>query len=169
MNKLANVSSGEIYAIPLFLSAEKDTKSFSRDKFQNKGKEFAFCRIIEDLKGGGILVEVFDYIGTLDESLSDIIKSNRLFPPISTSGLGIGKKRWKKIHLQDNYDQEKDSEYSEITLVAGTYDDLSLWKGGKTIGSISEVESEKHEKWIVWRASNLEKRIIKELFGETVS
>lgn len=33
MNKLANLTIGEIYAIPLFLSEEKDTKSFSRNKF----------------------------------------------------------------------------------------------------------------------------------------
>ncbi|MBQ4818698.1 hypothetical protein J8M14_01415 [Aquimarina sp. MMG016] len=49
--------------------------------------------MIDDLKGGGILIEVFDHIGVLNEPLSDILKSNRLFPPISASGLGIGKKR----------------------------------------------------------------------------
>ncbi|MBQ4818699.1 hypothetical protein [Aquimarina sp. MMG016] len=46
---------------------------------------------------------------------------------------------------------------------------MSLWKGGNTVGSISEVEAEKYEKWKVWRASQLEKRIIKELFGELAS
>ncbi|WP_255424794.1 hypothetical protein [Aquimarina sp. BL5] len=42
MNKSANEHSGEIFAIPLFFSTEKDTKSFSRNKFEDKGKEFVF-------------------------------------------------------------------------------------------------------------------------------
>src|SRR5690554_731367 len=165
MSKTLVINSGDIYAIPLFISEEKDNKSFARIKFQDKGKEFTFCRIIEDLKGGGFIAEVFDLVGSLDEPLSNITDSGRLFPPISISGLGIAKKRWKKIHTQESYDEEIDSKFSEITLVAGTSDDYKLWKGGTSLGNITEIEAEKYEKWIIWRASHLEKRIIKELFG----
>jgi len=163
MQKLIEVKAGEIYAIPLFLSDESSIKSFSRDNFKTRGKEFVFCRIIEDLSGGGLLIEIFDLVGTLNEDITTIISSKRLFPAISTTGLGILKKRWKKLYLQENYDREKDSQYSEITLVAGTEDSYQLWKGGKGIGFISNKEAEKYEIWQVWTPSQLEKRIIKKL------
>ena len=116
MNKLANVTAGEIYAIPLFLSEEKDTKNFARNKFEDRGKEFVFCRVIEDNGGVGILVEVFDLIGEFNQDLNTIIKSNRIFQPIAISGVAVYKKRWKKIHTQKDYDKEKHSKYSEINL-----------------------------------------------------
>lgn len=165
MNKLANVNSGEIYAIPLFLSDFSDVKSFSKEKFEETDKQFVFCRIIEDLDGGGILIEVFDKIGNLSTSIQDIVSSKRLFSPITISGVGIYKKRWKKIGIQNDYDKFRDSQFSEITLVAGVGDDVGLWKGGSDIGSINEQEASKHERWTVWRSSHLEKRILKALFN----
>ncbi len=96
MNKLANVISGEIYAIPLFLSDTPDIKSFSREKFQEEDRQFVFCRVIEDLSGGRILIEVFDKIGNLSTSIQEIISSKKLFSPVAVSGLGIYKKDGKR-------------------------------------------------------------------------
>jgi hypothetical protein len=122
MNKLANVKSGELYAIPLFITEYQDSKSFSKEKFEEPDKQFVFCRIIEDL-GGGILIEVFNKIGSLSADIHD------------------------------------------ITLVAGVEDNLSLWKGGNSMGQISENESKNYETWIVWRSSQVEKRVLKCLFN----
>jgi len=163
MKKLVNLNGGEIFAIPLFLSDISDLTSFARDKFETQGGNFAFCRVIADEQGGGFLIEVFDLIGTLSQDLNTIINSNRLFRPVAITGLGIYKKRWKKIHIQENYDKEKCSQYSEIYLVTGTEDNFQLWKGGKDAGFISNKEAEKYEMWTVWRAGHLEQRIIKEL------
>jgi len=163
MNKLANVKSGEIYAIPLFLENELDNKSFAKYRFDEYSNEFVFCRIIEDLGGGGILIEVFSKKGNLKTELNDIIIYPRLFAPITISGVAIYKKRWTRIYLQDNYDKEKDSKFSEITLITGAGKDLAMWKGGKQLGCINELQAQNFERWIVWRGSQLEKRIIKSL------
>jgi len=48
MNKLANVKSGELYAIPLFLTEYQDSKSFSREKFEEPDKQFVFCSRISE-------------------------------------------------------------------------------------------------------------------------
>ena len=167
MNKLANVKSGEIFAIPLFLTEYKDNVSFSREKFEEPDKQFVFCRIIEDLGGGGILIEIFNKVGNLSTQIHDIIIAQRLISPITISGVGIYKKRWRKIGTQCNYDKFSHSLYSEITLIAGAGDNLSLWKGGNYIGQISEEEVQKHELWIIWRSSQVEIRISK-LLHQTV-
>ncbi len=168
MKKLVTLNGGEIFAIPLFLSDEKSTKSFARNKFTDKGKEFVFCRIIEDRQGSGYLTEIFDLVGNFDESLDNILQSKRLFQPIAITGMAITTKRWRKVHLQEDYDKERDSKYSEIKLVLGSYDDLSLWQNGQET-EISETEAENYERWQIWMPSQLEKRIIKELFGEVAS
>lgn len=162
MNNLANVKSGELYAIPLFLAEHPDSKSFSREKFEEPEKQFVFCRIIEDLGGGGILIEIFDKTGNLSTKVHDIVSSGRLISPIAISGVGIYKKRWKKIGEQNDYDRLRDSLYSEITLVAGAGDNLSLWKGGRNMGQISEEEARNYEPWIVWRSSQVENRVLKQ-------
>jgi hypothetical protein len=166
MNKLANVKSGELYAIPLFLTEYPDSKSFSKEKFEESDKQFVFCRIIEDLRGGGILIEVFDKTGNLSTKIQDIISAERLIRPITISGVGIYKKRWKKIGEQNNYDKFRDSFYSEITLVAGVGNNLSLWKGGNNMGQINEEEAQSYEPWIVWRSSQVENRVLKYMIEE---
>lgn len=160
MNKLANVKSGEIYAIPLFLTNEPDNKSFAKDKFENLNNEFVFCRIIENLAFGGILIEVFNKKGHLNTEIEDIIHSQRLFAPITVSGVAIYKKRWKKIGTQDNYEKQRDSDFSEITLVAGVADDFTLWKGGQDLGYINELQAQNFESWTIWRGSQVEKRVL---------
>lgn len=70
--KKTEVMPGEIYAIPLFLPTEdimENLKNYKKEKFDNRGKEFAFCRIINDKGGSCIFVEVFDQIGTLQEDI----------------------------------------------------------------------------------------------------
>ena len=97
VNKLANVSGGEIFAIPLFLTDRSDLERFKKSDFSGENKKFAYCRIIKDRGGGGILIEVFTLIDGLSPEIEDIIQSGRLFPPIAINGLGIYKKRWPKV------------------------------------------------------------------------
>ena len=168
MRQSSKLEEGEIYAIPLFLSDEKSTKSFARNKFTDRGKEFVFCRIIEDRQGSGYLTEIFDLVGDLNESLEKIISSNRLFQPIAITGMAITTKRWRKVYVQEDYDKERDSNYSDIKIVLQDGDDYSLWQNGKET-EISETEAKNYERWQIWMPSQLEKRIIKELFGEVAS
>ena len=162
MKSVTSLKGGEIFAIPLFVSDILDTKSFSREKFEDRGAEFAFCRVISNRQGGGIFIEVFDLIGGLETDLKSIINSQRLFRPISITGLGIGKKRWKKLFVQEPYDKESDSNYSKIQLVLGFANHLRLWQNGVE-QPISVQDAETYESWDVWRASHLEERIIKAL------
>ena len=97
VNKLANVRGGEFFAIPLFLSDRSELERFKKADFLGETKKFAYCRIIKDLGGGGIIVEVFNLINGLSPRIEDIIQAGRLFRPIAVSGLGIYKKRWVKI------------------------------------------------------------------------
>ncbi|OCG64612.1 hypothetical protein A9G48_00340 [Gilliamella sp. wkB18] len=164
--KKTEVIPGEIYAIPLFLPTEdikENLKNYKKEKFDNRGREFVFCRIIDDKGGSGIFVEVFDQIGTLQEDIQSIINSPRLFSPISISGLGISKGRWKKIYTQDNYDPEKESNLSKIQLVMGRGEDSRLWQNGIE-KKISETEAKNYEQWIVWTPTQLEIRIKNKLF-----
>ena len=92
-------------------------------------KKFAYCRIIEDLGSGGILVEVFNKVGTLDISIEEVVESMRLFPPVIITPLGIRKGRWRRIGKQENYNKEQDSMYSDITFVSGAIGHYFLWRG----------------------------------------
>lgn len=162
MKKLVNVEPGEIYAIPLFLSDRPVNENFSKDKFVGEDKKFCFCRIIEDKLGSGIIVEVFNLIGDLNTDLESIIKSPRLFRPIAVAGLGIYKKRWRKIHVQENYDKEKDSQYSNMQLVIGPRDAPRLWQNGVET-PITMSQAKEYESWTIWITDDLEKRIIEAL------
>ena len=162
---MIELQGGEINAIPLFIADIPSHKSFSRKKFEDKGKEFAFCRIIENKKGSGYIIEVFDLIGDLQQDLESIITSKRLFRPIATTGMAMTKKRWKKLYMQNDYDKEKDSNASKTQLVLGTSDNFRLWENGKET-SISETEAKNYEMWKIWMPAQIEKRIIEELFKQ---
>ena len=162
MKKLVEVRPGEIYAIPLFLSDRPVSENFSREKMDGEGKEFCFCRIIEDQSGSGIIVEVFNIKGSLHTGLESILNSPRLFRPVAIAGLGIYKKRWRKIHTQENYDREKDSHYSNIQLVIGPRDAPRLWQNGVET-PITLEQAKDFEPWVVWVTDQLERRIIQEL------
>jgi hypothetical protein len=161
VNKLANVRGGEFFAIPLFLSDRSELERFKKADFLGETKKFAYCRIIKDLGGGGIIVEVFNLINGLSPRIEDIIQSGRLFRPIAVSGLGIYKKRWVKIGQQEHYDEEKDSQFSQIQLVLPALPQESprLWQNGQE-KFISFEESNDYEGWTIWLSSHLEKRII---------
>lgn len=159
MKKLVKVNPGEIYAIPLFVSDQPDVKSFAREKYGASAGEFAFCRIIEDRGGSGIIVEVFKYTGEQNADPSSILISSRLFPPIAISGLGIAKKRWRLLHADESFDKEKDAKYSEITLVLGPDNDLRLWQNGVETPITLEA-SRQYELWVIWSSSQVEKRIL---------
>lgn len=164
VNRLANVQGGEIFAIPLFLSDRSELVRFKKSDFLGEDKKFAYCRIIKDLDGGGILIEVFTLIDGLSPEIEDIIQSGRLFPPIVINGLGIYKKRWPKVGQKEKYDCEIDSQFSQIQLLLPALPGESprLWQNGQE-KLISFEESSNYEEWTVWLSPHLEKRIIESL------
>ena len=123
---MKNVIPGEVYAIPLFLTDIHFMTRVSLKDLRGDDKKFAYCRIIEERDSGGILVEVFNKVGTLDISIEEVVESMRLFPPIIIAPLGIRKGRWRRI----GNNKEQDSMYSDITLVSGAEGHYFLWRGG---------------------------------------
>ena len=166
---MKNVIPGEVYAIPLFLKDILPMTRISLKDLRGDDKKFAYYRIIEDLGVRGILVEVFNKVGTLDISIEDVVESMRLFPPIIITPLPIQKGRWRRIGKQENYNKEQDSMYSDITLVSGAEGHYFLWRGGHSLGQIPDEAIEPYEQWIFWLAPHLEKRIIKALTDEGIS
>lgn len=57
--------------------------------------------------------------GTLQEDIQSIINSPRLFSPISISGLGILKGRWKRVYTQYNYEPKKEFNLSKNLISNG--------------------------------------------------
>ena len=166
---MKNVIPGEVYAIPLFLKDILPMTRISLKDLRGDDKKFAYYRIIEDLGVRGILVEVFNKVGTLDISIEEVVESMRLFPPIIITPLPIRKGRWRRIGKQENYNKEQDSMYSDITLVSGAEGHYFLWRGGHSLGRIPDEAIEPYEEWIYWLAPHLEKRIIKALTDEGIS
>jgi hypothetical protein len=158
------VHPGEVYAIPLFLTDVPTLTRFGRrDAFSGRGAEFTYCRAIDDERGSGLLVEVYDLVGPLDADLTTVIAAPRLFRPVATTRLAMHKRRWRFVGRCDPYDRESDSDYSQIQLVLGPYEKPVLWQGGETIGPIGVEEAPSYERWQIWFADQLERRIIKEL------
>ena len=113
----------------LFLADIIDMTRVSLKDLRGDDKKFAYFRIIEERGSGGILVEVFNKVGTLDISIEEVVESMRLFPPIIITPLPIEKGRWRRIGKQENYNKEQDSMYSDITLVSGAEGNYFLWRG----------------------------------------
>ena len=170
VNKLANVIGGDIFAIPLFLSDRSELERFKKSDFLGEDKKFAYCRVIKDLGGGGILIEVFNLIDGLSPTVDGIIQSGRLFPPIAINRLGIYKKRWPKVGQEEKYDCEIDSHFSQIQLLLPALPGESprLWQNGQE-KFISLEESKDYEEWTIWLSSHIEKRIIETLKARGVS
>ena len=166
---MKNVIPGEVYAIPLFLKDILPMTRVSLKDLRGDDKKFAYFRIIEERGSGGILVEVFNKVGTLDISIEEVVESMRLFPPVTITPLGIRKGRWRRIGKQENYNKEQDSMYSDITLVSGAEGHYFLWRGGHSLGRIPDEAIEPYEQWFYWRAHHLEERIIKALTEEGIS
>ena len=152
---------GEIFCIPLFwLDEGYDSINKLKLKKDDENKLFSFGRVIEDMKGSGILVEIFKATGPMHLDYEDIINSGRLFDPIFIFWLPIKKKRWKIIYKTPDYNKFKDSTFNNINIVFGTYDNLYLKNlaSGKEIG-ITEKDSQKYEQSVIWYPIDLERRI----------
>ena len=130
---MKNVIPGEVYAIPLFLKDILPMTRVSLKDLRGDDKKFAYYRIIEDLGVRGILVEVFNKVGTLDISIEEVVESMRLFPPIIITPLPIGKGRWRRIGKQENYNKEQDSMYSDIRQKT---------KCGLRVGRMRKIDNE---------------------------
>lgn len=156
------VNPGEIYAIPLFVSDQSPLVNFSKQDFSDEEKKFSFIRIIQDQVGAGIIFEGLNLVSTIKPNIDDLLNSKRLLNPLVMSGLGIKKKRWRKIYTQENYDREVHSRYSQITFALGTKQDPTLWKGGEQFEAAPE-EAENVEPWIIWDEDAIEKMIISAL------
>jgi len=156
---------GEIFCIPLFFDTGEQYNSKQKLRKEDANKNFAFGRVIE--QGGSILVEIFKITGTLSLNLEEITSSDLLFAPIQIFLTGVLKKRWKVIGKTENYDKYKDSNYSNINIVLGGYDNLRLYNfESNAERKITKEEARKYEMAIVWHPAQLEPRIIEELNGK---
>jgi pimeloyl-ACP methyl ester carboxylesterase len=162
MKKSVTVVPGEIYAIPLFVSELSALTTFSKRDWDRPDARFAFMRVIEDRVGAGIVIEVLNHVGGLDAAIADVARAKRLFRPVAISGLAISKKRWPRLGQQANYDRERDSGYSEISLVLAGIHRPVLWTGGRET-PISPEEASRYEPWTLWNPAQLERRIIEAL------
>lgn len=156
--KILTVNAGDIYFVPLFLSHDMSNKSYFRYKFGEEGQVFCFLRIVKDLMGSGILVEVFNYIGDANSSVESIIDSGRMFEPVLIIGDGIHKKRWRKINETENYDCEYHSNFSQIKLVIGGFDRPKIWQNNETRDPDEDISLIERGK--MWAACQLESRIV---------
>jgi hypothetical protein len=165
MKARTKLSPGELYAIPLFVSDQPILTRFTKKDWDRPDARFAFMRVIEDRAGSGIVIEVLNRVGSLDTPSAEIVRAKRLFRPVTATRLAIEKKRWTPVGMHEGYDRERDSGYSEITLVLSPTHDPVLWKGGiKT--PVSLEEASRHEPWTFWDPGELERRIIAALDAE---
>ena len=149
---------GNIFFIPLFLPLEikENRKSYSSFKF-DRNEIYAFGRLIDIDKSSGELIEIFNYIGKVPDDKNIIINSGIKFEPLHIT-MAFEKKRWRFIFETENYQKEKDSNYSQITFLLGDIDSPILWKGGlKT--KISTDEAKKHREWIISPPTIIEEAI----------
>ncbi|EKO3629261.1 Imm26 family immunity protein [Vibrio metschnikovii] len=156
--KTLTVNAGDIYFVPLFLINDMSNKSYVRYKFGEEGQIFCFLRVIKDLMGSGVLVEVFNYIGGVESSVSSIINSGRMFEPVLIVGDGIYKKRWRKIGETENYDCECHSNFSQIKLIIGGFERPKIWQNHETRDPDEDISL--IEDGIMWAACQLESRIV---------
>jgi hypothetical protein len=155
------IKGGEIFCIPLFWINEKyNPKNKLKLSKDDESKLFAFGRAISDEKGCGILVEIFNITGKMNLDYENIIHSGRLFKPVLIFWVAVREKRWKVIYQTPNYNKYEDSNYQNIEIVFGPYDNLYLENlYSKTKKRISETEALDYEQSIVWHPIQLERRI----------
>ena len=168
--RTTKIKAGNIYAIPLFLPGagadgdmKENCKNYTRENFQGRGCEFAYCRIIEDLVASGMLVEIFSIVGDLNQDFNKITSSGKLLPPLVISQLSIKKRRWKLLYNDSNYNAERDSSFSEIKMVKGIPPQLlELWQN-HALTPITEIEARQYDRWIIYYPTDIEERIRTEL------
>lgn len=161
-----NYVDGDMHAVPLFWAEELPEKRFSKKDFAGVKGPFALLRVISNERGGGLLAEVFDTVGSLDdlvESLDDVGVDKRLFRPVAVTSLPIDKGRWPLLREGDGYDKERDSGYSQIQLVVSPRSLPQLWSPATGAQPIRPEQVQQYEPWKVWMPHQLEQRIIKTL------
>ena len=161
MKKKIDINSGDIFFIPLFLEGDPSTKSYARYNFDKFEQRFCFARIIKDLQGMGILIEVFNIEGGIDTPISKIESSDRLNNPVLVFGDGIQTKRWRKIGETKNYDLEKHSNFGQIQFRLGGIG-VRIWQNHHERQS-TEEEASSIDEAIVMTAWQLEVKAIEEL------
>ena len=149
---------GGIFCIPLFLSNDfKDNrKNYYRQKLE-KSENYAFGRLIESDKTDGDLIEIFNFIGEIPSSAEIVINSGRMFRPLHIA-MAFEKKRWRFVFHDDNYDREKDSNYSKITFLLGDEIFPELWQGGVKHETES-YDTTLYDEWIVYLPVQIEDKI----------
>ncbi|OOF13494.1 hypothetical protein BZG79_08090, partial [Salinivibrio sp. MA427] len=156
------VHPGDVYFIPLFLHGESSAKSFSRYKFGGDDQDFCFLRVIDNHLGSGVLIEVFNYVGSIEADVGEIISSERLFEPIYIAGEGISKKRWRKVGETKDYDKETHSNYSSIQFLIGLPGEFRLWCNGIEYNVDTSIDKlENIEEHIILTSKQVEKRVLK--------
>ena len=142
---------------------EGDFFAISLDKSEENIKNFlppyAFGRIIAILPSKNQIVEFFRYFGEMENNTDILLKSGRLFNPVSTAG-GLYSGRWRIIKSDPNYNRE-DARFSQIKL--GKYSDdfphlSQIWIGGKTYPA-SKEDFKDVEPYIIYAPQQLEQRL----------
>jgi hypothetical protein len=117
---------------------------------------YAFGRLISFEPNNHRLIEIFNYYGEMTSDIEMIIRSGRLFDPVSVMDY-LYKKRWKVIFMDKNFDKESVG-YSKIKFSLGF--DTLVWEGGKT-RPIKKDEIKKY-KWMVIYAPVQVEELIRE-------
>ncbi len=152
---------GVIFCIPLFMPKD-DWKLKIKLTDEDLSKDFVFGRVIET--SSSVLVEIFNYIGSVNSDLQQVINSGIMFSPIQIFWDGIIKKRWKIIDQTKNYDKYEHSNYENLKMVFGIGEDFRLRDfSTKTETPITREESDKYEFSVVWFPIDLENRIIEHI------
>jgi Immunity protein 26 len=151
---------GDVFAVPLFVVDKAPQKRFYEKDFSATAGPYAFARIISNERGGGLIIEVFNKTGDLDNSLNDLGPAKRLFRPVAITSLPIDKGRWLLVREGEGYDKERDSQYSQIQLVVSPFDNPRLWNPRTGTRPIPLDEVQNYEAWEYWLPHHLEQRII---------
>lgn len=129
---------GVVYRIPLFFTDVSPLQRFSKKDFPVGEERYAYCRVISDKQGAGILIEVFNFIGA-EASEDEILLSGRIFDPVVIIGDGIKRNRWQKVFDFPDFDAETDAGLSVIEKkIADSID------SGVGFQSYSSIQLERH-------------------------
>lgn len=167
--KKRKVEEGIVFCIPLFMPKDDWDLKIKLDEKDNN-KTFVFGRVIEDGRGSGILVEIFNKTGDINTKIDEIIESPLLFKPLYIFWKGISKKRWKTIGQTPNYDKFEDSNYASIRIVFGFGDDMRIHNyGTKEETKVKREEALNYEFAQTWFPIDLENRIIEKINSIKIS
>lgn len=135
---------GDIFTIPLFLPSYQSWRrldeliDYRKYKF-HPDDVYAFGRLIEHQVGNLDLVEIFAYAGTIPDDPEVILRSGRLFSPVTTGGM-FSRGRWRLLFSDPQYDKWADSDYANISFILGM--GTILWRGGEQLRITSAQHQE---------------------------